>query len=111
MVLNSNGGEIKDPDTGEVIGIIDVPKVLVKVIRVAPKISVASTFRKYTLGGGAFASPLGGLFAPPVTRFETLRTDEQTFKEELTEEDSYVRLGDIVRQYNEEDFAGWGSAE
>jgi hypothetical protein len=110
-ILNLNGGEIKDPDTGEVLGEIEVPKVLVKITRVAARISVASTFRSYrTAGGMLHAGIFANMYAEPVTRFETLRTDETTYKEELSEEDSYVRIGDPVIEYKDGDFAGWGRA-
>lgn len=110
-VLNVNGGEIKDPDTGEILGEIDVPKVLVKVSRVAERLCVASTFRSYRTGGGAlYGGMLDALTKAPVTRYETLRTDETTYKEELNEEDSYVRIGDPVVEYHDGDFVGWGKA-
>lgn len=110
-VLNVNGGEIKDPDTGEILGEIDVPKVVVKVSRVAERLCVASTFRSYrTAAGALYGGMLDGLTRAPVTRYETLRTDEATYKEELDEEDSYVRIGDPVVEYHDGDFVGWGNA-
>jgi hypothetical protein len=111
VVLNERGADIKDPDTGEVLGSIEVPKVLLKVIRVSGKLAVASTFRKFKTGGGpAFNSllrSLGSLNDPPREYIETLRTDASTYKEELDPEDSYVHIGDPVVESDGEEFAGW----
>jgi hypothetical protein len=107
-VLNSRGADIKDPETGELIGSVDVPKVLVKVVRVGEKVSVASTFRKFTTGNQGLIAGLSGLYATAVTRVETLRTDEATYQEEINPGDSFVHIGDPVVQVRGEEFSGWG---
>jgi hypothetical protein len=109
-VLNKQGGTIVDPDTKETIGEIKVPKVLVKVTRLGDKIAVASTFRTYRVGSVLGLGGFTDMFKPPEMRHETLRTDETTYKEELSEEDSYVHIGDPIIEYKEDDFAGWGAA-
>jgi len=112
-VLNANSGEIRDPDTGEALGSIDVPKVLVKVSRVSDRLAVARTFRQYRTPGGPLyqITQMNDLVRKPGIRIETLQTDETTYKQELDEEESYVHIGDVVREYEEGDFVGWGAAD
>ncbi len=53
-VLSAKGAEIRDPISEEPLGSIEIPKVLVEVVRVQPRLSVARTFkvRKRTIGQG-----------------------------------------------------------
>lgn len=104
-VMDSKGEDIQDPDTGELLGSLDRPKVRVKITHVKERLSVASTFKKEKInvgGSGVFLGSIGGLsqaLMPPkyVTKYETLKTDEQTW-EDLDEEKSYVKVGDPVVQ-------------
>ena len=95
-VLNRKGANVVDPETGESLGSVEIEKVLVKVVRVEPKFAVARTFR-------TFASPFGRLLSAP--QRETLRTDSATYKHELSEEDSYVKIGDPVVESVGDEFA------
>ncbi|MGH3767391.1 MAG: hypothetical protein ACRDS0_08990 [Pseudonocardiaceae bacterium] len=109
-VLNNKGGDIKDPDTGGSLGSVELPKVLLKVVRVYGKMSVASTFRQFRTTGGTLGSLAGiteAFYAKPETRTETLRTNERTYREELDEEDSYVHTGDLAVEVKGDEFAGW----
>lgn len=101
-VLNVKGAEILDPDSGDVIGSVDIEKVVVKVVRVEPKLAVARTFRTYTTKGLKVPTFIA------TTRRETLRS-EGTYKQELTEEESLVRIGDPVVQVVGEEFGGAGA--
>lgn len=105
-VLDPKGEDIRDPDTNEVLGSIERPKVRVRVLRVQDRLAVASTFKmeKINVGGsgGGFESLssiglLGRALMPPkyVTKYETLKTDEKTW-EDLDEAESYVKTGDPV---------------
>lgn len=107
-ILDPIGEDITDPDTGEVIGSLERPKVRVKIIRVQERLSLATTYRKkkINVGGSGLGSPtrfagsaLTGLFLPPEfqTWQETLKTREKTW-EDLSEEDSYVKTGDPAVQ-------------
>tara|TARA_B100000749_G_scaffold237176_1_gene195639 strand:+ start:415 stop:876 length:462 start_codon:yes stop_codon:yes gene_type:complete len=105
-VMDPKGEDITDPDTGEVLGSIERPKVRVQVTQVQERLSVASTFKKTrTNVGGSASSVFGELGAvsralmPPkyVVKYETLKTDEKTW-EDLDEEQSYVKTGDPVVQ-------------
>lgn len=103
-VLDPKGEDITDPDTGEVLGSIDRPKVRVQVIKVYERLSVASTYKKNEVNVGGRGSHLGvgglaDLFMPPkfVTKYETLKTTEKTW-EDLEEKESFVKTGDPVMQ-------------
>ena len=106
-VLDPKGEDIKDPDSGEVLGSLERPKVRVRVVKVQEHLSVASTFKKHqvNIGGVAPAINLGfsKLFIPPkyVTKYETLKTDEKTW-EDIDEAQSYVKTGDPVIQVMQE---------
>ena len=104
--------EIKDPDTDAVLGTLERRKVRVKVVDVQDKLSVASTYRskRVNRGGqlqlgqkGAWATRL--LPAEWVTEYETLEKRKGVASEwdQLSEEDSYVNVGDVVIQILEED--------
>jgi len=110
-VLNAAGVEIVDPDTHEVLDSVELAKTIVKVVSVKPRLSVAQTFRKVRTRGGPFAgaggSSLTALVAPATERPETLRSTEPNVEQELSEEESYIKIGDpIVELTTEDDFEG-----
>ncbi|GAC17398.1 hypothetical protein GARC_0416 [Paraglaciecola arctica BSs20135] len=104
-VMDLNGEDITDPDTGEVLGSIERPKVRVKVTQVQEKLSIASTYKKEKVNVGGFGHTWGDLgtvsksLMPPkyIVKHETLKTDEKTW-EDLDEDESYVKTGDPVLQ-------------
>jgi len=106
-VLDPNGIDIVDPDTGESLGSIERVKVKLKITQVGERISVASTYRKrkVNIGGTGFdfSSMLRSLDAPPqyVYKYETLKTKDKPW-EEIKEEDSYVKVGDPVKLLDDE---------
>ena len=70
--------EIRDPDTNEVLGSLERPKVRVKIIHVQEKLSLATTYRKERVntGGTGRGIPLGPFaraLIPPtwVEKYET----------------------------------------
>lgn len=106
-VMDSKGEDIRDPDTGEMLGSLERPKVRVEVTQVQERLSVATTFKKekINIGGSGYALGVIGLsqaLMPPkyVTKYETLKTDENTW-EDLEEEESFVSSGDPVVQVKE----------
>lgn len=109
-ILNSKGADVTDPDTGEVLGSVALPKTFVKVVSVQPRLCVARTFREFKTAGGplwsAVYSGLGGLSAPPKAEIETLKTDESRLKDELDESESYVKTGDPAVEMLDEEFTG-----
>lgn len=104
-ILDPKGEDIKDPDTGDILGSIERPKVRVQITKVQDRLSVASTYRKKEVNVGGRGTTLGTLgtigemFMPPkyVTMYETLKTTEKTW-EDLDEQESYVKTGDPVVQ-------------
>lgn len=109
-ILDPTGHEIKDPDTGEVIGSVNEPKVRVRIKLVEDRLSIATTYKgkRVNIGGHSrvgIAAILGGFDSSPpewVTEYETLRTEEETLAE-LAEEDSYIATGDLAVQVLEDD--------
>ena len=105
-ILDPNGLDITDPETGTVLGSVHRPKTQVVVTQVEPHLSVAMTF-KYTetnVGGTGLAdlSAMGAvskLFEPPkfVRQYETFRTEDAPW-DEINESQSYVKPGDPVEQ-------------
>jgi len=105
-VMDPKGENITDPDTGEVLGSIERPKVRLQVTKVQEKIAIASTYRKSQLNVGGRMADIGVIsraLMPPkwVTKYETLKTEEKTW-EDLDESQSYVKIGDPVVQVIEE---------
>ena len=111
-VLSPKGTSVKDPDTGVILGSVDLEKVRVKITAVQDRVSVASTYRTHKINVGGTGYDLFGLsmgstlFTPPKweTRIETLKSSESSM-EELDEEDTYVKTGDPVVQHIETDSA------
>ena len=108
-ILTPKGAEIEDPDTGEVIGSVELEKARVRVTSVQDRVSVASTFRTHRVNVGGSGIALSGIalsrmFTPPKweTRIETLIADENA-TEDLPEEESFVRTGDPVVQVLDDD--------
>lgn len=100
-ILHEEGQEIQDPDTGDILGNIDRPKIRVKVTHVHGKLSLAATFKKKRTnrGGQYYLEGLSKALMPPrwVTEYETFKTEEKTW-ENLDERDSFVKTGDPVVQ-------------
>jgi hypothetical protein len=101
-VLDPTAEDIRDPESNEVLGSVYRPRVEVKVVIVKDKLSIARTFKRYQVNVGG--SGLGGVmnlkaFEAPKweTRYETLKTDEQTW-EDISESQSFVKTGDPVEE-------------
>ncbi|MBU2073665.1 MAG: hypothetical protein KKE65_08540 [Actinobacteria bacterium] len=99
VILNSQGMDIQDPDTGAVLGTVEVPKTVVKVVRVGgAHLAVARTFRKIAATPGL----LGAVASMPnftgtPSRTETLDIESgSSLKAELSEEQSYIKIGDVA---------------
>ena len=102
-VIDSNGENIEDPDTGEVLGSIDRPKVRVEVIHVQDKLSIATTYEveRLNIGGEGRLGPFAHYLMPPkwIEKYETLRTRDKGWLP-ISERQSYVNVGDSVVQVN-----------
>ncbi len=104
VILNSNGVDVKDPDTGEVLGSVEVPKTLVKVVRVdAPHLSVARTFRTIP-GTAGIMGTMAALSGTP-SRVETLDIAAgSSIKAELSAEDSFIKPGDVALETSGDEY-------
>ena len=98
VIINSQGIDVKDPDTGAILGTVEVPKTVVKVVRVdGPHLCVGRTFRQVPGRPGAFDA-LSSMRGTP-SHMETLDVASgSSLKAELTAEESYVKPGDIAVQ-------------
>ena len=108
-VLSSDGEEVKDPDTGEVLGLVSRPKVRVKVTSVEERLSRASTYRKrlVNIGGIGMNLPtyhdsfVRALMPPKyVPQYETIKSIDKAVHE-LSDEERAVAIGDPAVQVDE----------
>lgn len=100
-VLDGSGQEIKDPDSGQILGSIERHKIKLKATIVQDRISVLSTYKtkEINVGGQFSLGIIGNAFLPPkyIQQPETLKSSDKKF-EKIDEKDSIVQVGDIVRQ-------------
>ena len=102
-ILAPTPEEVLDPETGEVLDVVDRTKVLVQATEVREKITICSTYRTTKVSGGALSTAysLGRLFDPPREIPETLRIEDSSLPAPLSPEESYVKIGDRVKQVEE----------
>lgn len=99
-IMDAKGEDITDPDTGETLGSIQRTKVRVQVIHVQEKLSLAATYRQRRGGSRRLFNPGLAEFLMPqkwVNEYETLKSQEKTW-EPMSEQESYVEIGDPVVQ-------------
>ena len=108
-ILDASSQDIRDPESGEVLGSLDRPRVRVRITHVQSLLSVATTYRKtrINIGGTGAGRSLGALsqaLMPEewVTRHETLEAKTSGF-DTLDEKDSIVKVGDPVIQVEVDD--------
>ena len=112
-ILSPNGLNIADPDTGEALGSVDLPKARVLVTHVYGRLAVASTCRtkRVDVSGANGPYPPGtdivaAMFRPPKweTRYETLRAGGAFERDtaDMSEDESFVKTGDPVVQVSGE---------
>jgi hypothetical protein len=95
-VLNRQGIDIKDPDSGQSLGSVELVKTIVKIVRIqGDHLAVGRTFR--TIKGSPGLSALAAFSGTP-DRAETLAIEGSSLKAELSPEDSLVKPGDPVVQ-------------
>jgi len=102
-ILAPTPEEIFDPETSEVLDVVDRTKVLVQATEVRERVTICSTYRTTKISGGAFssASSLSRLFDLPQEIPETLRIKDSSLPAPLAPEESYVKIGDRVKQMEE----------
>lgn len=101
LISSGTGTEIKDPDTGSVLGKVALPKVRVEVTRVDSKYSVAETYEYETINeGGAMSTvTIGKMFQQPrlIKKYKTFEIEDDQ-KKALDKEKSIVVTGDLAEQ-------------
>lgn len=109
-ILRSDPEEIRDPDTNEVLGTVEISKVEVEVVSVQPNLAVCRTFKKVVIPGKPkrlgmttpYSSLRESIFGDAGTsdkeRYQTLRSDESYVVNELDPDGSFVKKGDRAVQ-------------
>jgi hypothetical protein len=102
-ILASTPEEILDPETGEVLDVVDRAKVYVKAAEVRERITICSTYRTTKVPGGALSTGnyFSGIFDPSREIHETLRIEDSSLPAPLSPEESYVKIGDRIKQVEE----------
>jgi hypothetical protein len=115
-VLSETPMEIRDPESKEVLDVIDREKVRVEASEVRAKITICRTYRQKTIPGGPLyistltslkniAGVLGGggtdLYKPPEATPETLKAEDASLPPALSPQESYVKINDRVVQVTE----------
>ena len=111
-VLHESSGplEIHDPVTGEPLGPIAYPKVLVKVVKVTNShLSVARTYR--STGGGprlrVAPSTFTDLLGSTPVQYESLEaSDDARIDRQINQHASIVNVGDVVVEVQGDEFDG-----
>ncbi|HEY0545159.1 MAG TPA: hypothetical protein VGC91_07165 [Pyrinomonadaceae bacterium] len=110
-VLSESPLEVRDPETGDVLDVIDREKVRVVATEVRPKIAICRTYRIKTVipGGALYADPIksigqmASIFQPPREIPETLEAKDSSLPPALSPEESYVKINDrVVRVADDE---------
>jgi len=97
IVLAESPLEIRDPDSKEPLGVLDREKVRVEASDVAENFSVCQTYETVVTGGGFDIGSLS-LFGPRREEPRTLRAASDSFPPPLSPEESYVKIGDRVKE-------------
>lgn len=119
---DSAGVEIKDPDTGEVLGHVEVPKVVVKIFRVSAPACAWPVRTARSPGTPARLSPMATMLSQAAGSFgvqrpaipdqhETLEYDDASrIGRRLDPEDSFVEVGDPVVEARGDEFDGYSDS-
>ncbi len=114
-VMDAEESDIIDPNTKEMLGSIERPKIRMKITHIEEKLSVASTYKSECVNVGGTGTKYSAVLkdalnntslplTPPrwVKKYETLEKTEET-PTPLDEKDSKVKTGDPVVQVFEAD--------
>lgn len=102
-VLAGSPVQIPDPETGEPLGWLDREKVRVEAIRVMERMSVCITYETRLVGGALGLIDVSEMFRPKQQIPKTLRATRDSYLAPLTAAESYVKIGDVVRELKELD--------
>ncbi len=105
-VMSLDSGEIKDPDTNEVLGSIKRTKVRVRVTEVQEKLAVGATYRRAIFDSPASLGPYARSLMPAswINKYEieTLKKSDLFSPVDIDGDDSDVKVGDTVVQVIED---------
>jgi hypothetical protein len=101
MIYASEGKKITDPDSGKVLGELEIAKMPVRIIQLDEKFAVAETYRYKEVNEGgtlnSFTTISNYLVAPKIRReYDTFEVERHTRKE-IDETRSIIKIGDIAR--------------
>ncbi len=96
-VLADTPLRVEDPDSHELLGEVDRDKVRVKATEVFEKFAICRTYETYE-APGVFPSYLSDMLRPGTRHVRTLKIEDSELPPPLSEEESYVKVGDWVRQ-------------
>lgn len=102
-VLAEDGLPVTDPNTGETLGILEREKVRVRVAEVLDRMAVCRTYKTYTTGSYLSGTSLFSTFGPMKVHYETLSSTKESVPAPLSPDDSYVQIGDPVKQVEEDE--------
>lgn len=98
-VLSGEPIEIRDPTTNEVLDTFDREKVRVEVTEVRKLVAICQTYRTKLIPGSTLSEMIVGgisMFQPPRKVRETLSIKDADLPLPLSEEESFVKVGDRV---------------
>jgi hypothetical protein len=102
-ILANQPYEVRDPETNEKLGVVDREKVRVIATQVLEKFSICKTYRKRLTPGIGFPN-FAYLLASSREVDETLKVQDSSLPSPLSEEESYVKVGDrVIELTNEND--------
>jgi hypothetical protein len=87
--------DVKDPESGEVLVRLEREKVRVRATQVGAKYAICETYSATEWGAGFISVGSAGLLGSPPP---TLRTRDSAYVAPLSPEESYVSIGDDVRE-------------
>ncbi|MEK7728358.1 MAG: FlgT C-terminal domain-containing protein [candidate division KSB1 bacterium] len=99
-VLADQSTEIRDPETGDILGSVDREKIRLKVSEVHEKFSICRAYSKSNIGLLAMAD----IFEESQNIPGALEADNSALLLPLSKEESYVKKGDrVVQIFGDED--------
>lgn len=91
---------IIDPDTGEELALLDREKVRVRATEIMDRISICRTYHFRTVGGGILSTSaaMQAMFNPEERIYDTFDATKDDYPAPLSPDQSYVQIGDRVKQ-------------
>ena len=97
--------EVVDPDSQAILGTVDREKVRVEAIEVQERLTICATYQTRTVGGGLgdiCLATFKDVFSPRRRIPVTLKSSDVDMPAPLSPEESYVKIGDRVKQLSDD---------